>query len=45
MKDFTEYPEALVDKQSFSHIFGDSLNITTRAISLTYNNETIEVYE
>jgi hypothetical protein len=27
MKDFTEYPEALVDKQSFSHIFGDSLNI------------------
>jgi hypothetical protein len=48
----TKYPKlneeplgALVDRQPFSHDFGDSLNIPTKQITITYNDKTIESYE
>lgn len=36
---------ALVDMQPFTNEFGNSLNIPTQLITLTYKNETIESYE
>ena len=36
---------ALVDIQPFTNEFGDSLNIPTKLITVTYNNQTIESYE
>ena len=47
----TKYPKlneeplgALVDRQSFSHDFGDSLNIPTRAISLMFNMRSCDTF-
>jgi len=47
----TKYPKlneeplgALVDRQSFSHDFGDSLNIPTRAISLMWNQRSVDTF-
>jgi hypothetical protein len=48
----TKYPQlnetphgALIDSRPFSNEFGDSLNIPTKLITITYNNKTIESYE
>jgi thymidylate synthase len=35
---------ALVDRQPFSHDFGDSLNIPTRAISLMWNQRSVDTF-
>jgi len=48
----TKYPQlnetphgALIDSRPFSNEFGDSLNIPTKLITVTYNDKTIENYE
>ena len=48
----TKYPQlnetphgALIDSRPFSNEFGDSLNIPTKLITVTYNDKTIESYE
>ena len=48
----TKYPQlnetphgALINSRPFSNEFGDSLNIPTKLITITYNNKTIENYE
>jgi hypothetical protein len=48
----TKYPQlnetphgALIDSRPFSNEFGDSLNIPTKQITITYNDKTIESYE
>ena len=48
----TKYPQlnetphgALIDSRPFSNEFGDSLNIPTKLITITYNDKTIESYE
>jgi hypothetical protein len=48
----TKYPQlnetphgALIDSRPFSNEFGDSLNIPTKLITITYNDKIIESYE
>jgi hypothetical protein len=48
----TKYPQlnetphvALINSRPFSNEFGDSLNIPTKLITITYNNKKIESYE